>query len=152
LRGSPHQVVFDGSPEFRLVLGARAYEFPEESSGSDADWVLGSVELRAGAGLKVRASADVFWRTEELEAFNEDLWRLIKDGFGRAELEHLECEVSVTVTMEGDTIEISGYVTEHIRLRAEFRGFELHSRLLRKAQKELEALVLAFPVRSSHDA
>lgn len=50
----------------RLVVRVERYEFPDETTGSDANWVVGEVDL-TGSGGAFRARVRVTLRTDELQ-------------------------------------------------------------------------------------
>lgn len=58
---------------FRLVLRVTGYEFGDKTSGSDANWLAGEVDVTAGSGGEFRATQRVALRTVELEQFRDQL-------------------------------------------------------------------------------
>jgi hypothetical protein len=57
----------------RLVLRVSAYEWPDEVSGSDANWLTGEVELQPGRTGVFHACHGAALRTEELAQFRDEL-------------------------------------------------------------------------------
>ena len=60
----------------RLVLRIDRYAYPAVTSGSDANWLAGEVELTAGATGAYRAAHRVALRTDELAEFRDQLRQL----------------------------------------------------------------------------
>jgi hypothetical protein len=147
---SSHIVAFSGVPDFSLILRADSYEYPEELAGSDADWVSGSFELVAGRGPKVRASLDLSWRTQEIKHFHESLTYMIEAGSGTAVLEHLECMVSLSITVDAGIGVASGYITDDLYLRLAFNQVQLDYPSLQRSAAELAEVVDAFPIRAKN--
>jgi hypothetical protein len=67
----------------RLVLRVSDYELPDEVSGSDANWLRGEVELRAGRTGVFHARHSAALRTEELAQFRDDLHEVVSARTGR---------------------------------------------------------------------
>jgi hypothetical protein len=83
----------------RLVLRVSAYEWPDEVSGSDANWLRGEVELQAGRTAVFHACHGAALRTEDLAQFRDELREVVASLNGTATLHHLESQVGCTVEL-----------------------------------------------------
>jgi hypothetical protein len=131
----------------RLVLRVDRYAYPGASSGSDANWLAGQVELTAGETGSYRAKHRVALRTDELTRFRDDLRRLERDATGEAHFEHIEEQVGITVRLSAGTGTLSVVVREHVGPELRFPEAGIDEAAIRLALAELEAIVAAFPVR-----
>jgi len=83
----------------RLVLRIDRYAYPAVTTGSDANWLAGEVELTAGTTGAYRAAHRVALRTDELMHLRDQLRRLERASTGEAHFEHLEEQVGITVRL-----------------------------------------------------
>lgn len=132
-----------------FVIEVRAYEYPTSPTGPDADWLAGGLRLVAGRAPRVTASLDISWRTEELHEFNTALQAWLRREVGVAHLTHLEEQVGLTIAGSNEAGEISGFVTDDLSVRVEFRQIPASREAIGRAAEALETLLRAFPVRSS---
>jgi hypothetical protein len=131
----------------RLVLRIDRYAYPAVTSGSDADWLAGQVELIAGETGSYRAKHRVALRTGELAQFRDELRRLDRDSIGEAHFEHLEEQVGITLRLSVGQGTLSVVVREHVGPELRFHEAAIDAASIRDALAELEAVVAAFPAR-----
>jgi hypothetical protein len=136
----------------RLVLRIDRYAYPAVTSGSDANWLAGQVELTAGETGSYRAKHRVALRTDELAHFRDELRRLERDATGEAHFEHLEEQVGITLRLSAGKRTLSVVVREHVGPELRFHEAELDEAAIRDALAELEAVVAAFPARGDAHA
>ena len=96
----------------RLVLRVSAYEWPDEVSGSDANWLTGEVELQAGRTGVFHARHGAALRTEELAQFRDQLQEVVASLNGTATLHHLESQVGCTVELANGRGNLSAFIKE----------------------------------------
>jgi hypothetical protein len=131
----------------RLVLRIDRYAYPAVTSGSDANWLAGEVELKAGATGAYRASHRVALRTDELAEFRDRLRELQRAATGEAYFEHLEEQVGITVRLSAGKRTLSVVVREHLGPELRFQDAAIGEEAIREALAELETVVAAYPVR-----
>jgi hypothetical protein len=131
----------------RLVLRVDRYAYPAVTSGSDANWLAGQVELTAGETGSYHAKHRVALRTDELARFRDELHRLARESTGEAYFEHLEEQVGITLRLNAGTGMLSVVVREHVGPELRFQDDGIGETAIRSALAELEAVVAAFPVR-----
>lgn len=131
----------------RLVLRVERYAYPEETAGSDANWLDGEVELTVATGGSYRARERVSLVTDELERFRDQLRSLDADLEGEATLEHLEEQMGLTVRLEAGRGTLAGVVRQPVGAELRFHDVEIDQTSVREALRELDGLVRAFPVR-----
>jgi hypothetical protein len=83
----------------RLVLRVSSYEWPDEVSGSDANWLTAEIELQAGRTAVFHACHGAALRSEDLAQFRDELREVVASLNGTATLHHLESQVSCTVEL-----------------------------------------------------
>lgn len=132
---------------FRLAIRAERYEPSGLSTGDDANWVSGEVELAVGSIGSFRGKLRVSLRTQELERFRDELRALEADYTGEATLTHLEGQFEATVRMTDGAGTLTGFVREHVGAELRFTGVGTDQSYIRAAVTEFDALVRAFPVR-----
>ena len=131
----------------RLVLRIDRYAYPAVTSGSDADWLAGQVELTAGETGSYRAKHRVALRTGELAQLRDELRRLARDSTGEAYFEHLEEQVGITLRLSAGKGTLSVVVREHVGPELRCHEAEIGGAAIRDALAGLEAVVAAFPAR-----
>jgi hypothetical protein len=131
---------------FRLVLRVDGYE-RAELSGSDANWLAGEVVLTLGQARGFRANVRVSLQTVDLEQFRDELGVLDRESTGEATFEHLRSQVGVTVRLTAGKGTLSGFVREHEGPELRFQDVATDQSFVRKALRDLDAVVSAFPVR-----
>ncbi len=132
----------------RLVLRVSAYEWPDEVSGSDANWLRGEVELRAGRTGVFQARHGAALRTEELAQFRDQLQEVVASLNGTATLHHLESQVGCTVELANGRGSLSAFVKEHVGSELHVHECETDQSYLAQTVRELDAIVEMFPVRA----
>jgi hypothetical protein len=131
----------------RLVLRVDRYAYPSVTSGSDANWLAGEVELIAGETGSYRASHRVALRTGELAHFRDELRRLDRDSAGEAHFEHLEEQVGITLRLSAGQGTLSVVVREHVGTELRCHEAQIDEAAIRGALADLDAVLAAFPVR-----
>jgi hypothetical protein len=124
-----------------LVLRVDRYAYPAVTSGSDANWLAGEVELTAGQTGAYYAKHRVALRTGELIE--------LRDGLrtGEAYFEHLEEQVGINVRLSAGKGTLSVVVREQPGPELRFQDAEIGEAAIGEALAELEAVIAAFPVR-----
>jgi hypothetical protein len=136
-----------GAERCRLVLRVDRYAYPAVSSGCDANWLAGEVELTAGKTGSYRAKHRVALRTDELARLRDDLRRLARDATGEAHFEHLEEEVAITLRVSAGQGTLSVAVREHVGPELRIQDAGIDAAAICSALAELEAVVAAYPGR-----
>jgi hypothetical protein len=98
----------------RLVLRVSAYQWPDEVSGWDANWLTGEVELQARRTGWFHARHGVVLRTQELAQFRDELQEVVASLSGTATLHHLESQVGCAVELANGRGSLSAFVKEHV--------------------------------------
>jgi hypothetical protein len=131
----------------RLVLRIDRYAYPAVTTGSDANWLAGEVELTAGETGSFRATHRVALRTDELAEFRDQLRRLERESSGEAYFEHLEEQVGITVRLSAGKSSLSVVVRERVGLELRFQDAVIGESAIRDALAGLDAVLAAYPVR-----
>jgi len=131
----------------RLVLRIDRYAYPAATSGSDANWLAGEVELSAGGTGAFRAKHRIALRTDELAGLRDQLRLLEREASGEAYFEHLEEQVGITVRLSAGKRTLSVVVREHDGPELRFPDAAVGEAAIREALAELEQVVAAYPVR-----
>jgi hypothetical protein len=151
--GGPHwserwsDVVLVGESDFQLTIRVRGYEFPGDASGSDAEWLVASIELCVGDRVKARIKDDPCLRGQELAGFRDELRELLAGRSQGAELVTLEEMVSLEVVRTGERFTLSGAITDHGSLDFDFDRVTTDMAALERVVAELDALFSRLPVR-----
>jgi hypothetical protein len=141
------EVTFAGD-EGRLTISVLGYEFPDDASGIEANWLSGGARLELSATGGFRCSCPVLFMADELSFFRDDLGRVLAREKGNATLETEEDRICVSVDIEGDLATLSGYIRVDGFARLGFEKISTDSASLRLAHADLADLVRAFPVRT----
>lgn len=132
----------------RFTLRVDGYQFPQMPADyNDANWLVGQIDLSAGARGAFSARLCVTPYALDLQAFRNQLQTLDRELTGQATLAHVEDQFEVVVTLANGKGKLSGYVREHVGARLRVAEFETGQTFVRQALNEFEALVTAFPVR-----
>jgi hypothetical protein len=132
-----------------VTLGVVRYEFREDASGTEANWLAGGVRIELSATGAFRCSCPVLYMADELSFFRDDLGRILARQKGSAALETEEDRVSITIDLDKGTARIGGYVKVGGFAKLEFEDIPTDEASLRKSHGELVELVREFPVRAS---
>jgi hypothetical protein len=97
---------------FVMVLRVSGYERPSLTSGADANWLRGEAERTLPGSFSGRS--DVSLRTEELEAFRDDLAGAVEALEGEATLRHMEDEVGCHITLERGSGEFEAFIRKRV--------------------------------------
>jgi hypothetical protein len=133
----------------RLVLRVSAYEWLDEVSGSDANWLTGEVELQAGRTGVFHACHGAALRTEELAQFRDELREVVASLNGTATLHHLESQVGCAVELANGRGNLSAFVKEHAGSELHVHECETDQSYLEQTLRELDAIIEMFPVRGT---
>jgi hypothetical protein len=119
-----------------------------ERHGAEPHWLVGSVELEVGStGLFHAIHRDLYFRTDQVTGFRDQVRELYRVLTGSATLEHDERQFKATITLDKGKGELSGFVREYERTQLEF-VIPTDQSYVGQALAELEAVVEAFPVRT----
>jgi hypothetical protein len=129
-----------------LVLRVDRYAYPAVTSGSDANWLAGEVELTAGKTGAYHAKHRVALRTGELTELRDRL------RTGEAHFEHLEEQVGINLLLSAGKGTLSVVVREQPGPELRFQDAEIGEAAIGEALAELEAVIAAFPVRGDANA
>jgi hypothetical protein len=132
-----------------LSLRLTGWQYPELDSGSDANWVVGEIELAAGSKGRFTACHPVTARTEELAAFCSEMATLLQTLTGEATLTHLESQFGATVTLEAGVGVLEVFVREHVGAELRVGGVRTDQSYLAETLRGLKHAVAAFGVRGS---
>lgn len=132
-----------------FTLRVDRYESPNLTTGSDANWLAGTVDLEVGLTGTFRVRKQLSPFAPDLKAFRDELRALDRDLTGRATLAHLEDEFELTITLENGKGVLAGRVREHIGASLAFDQIETDQTYVREALEQFDALVTAFPVRGN---
>jgi hypothetical protein len=135
--------------KFRFTLRVDRHERPDVATGSDADWLVGTVELEVNATGSYRVRKRLSPFAPDLEAFRDQLRSLDRDLTGQATLTHLEGEFELTITLENGNGTLAGFVRDNIGPDLRFDQIETDQTYVREALKAFDALTAAFPARGN---
>jgi hypothetical protein len=138
-----------GGEGLRFTLRVDGYQFPETTTGSDGNWLVGAVELEVRRTGRFTARKQLTPFAPDLKAFRDQLDTLDRDLTGQAVLAHLEDEFELIVTLEEGKGALAGHVRDHIGPALHFDEIETDQTYMRQALKEFDALIHAFPVRGN---
>ena len=133
----------------RLTLRLTHWESPELTSGSDANWVVGEVELVTDTTGRFSARHPVSIRTEEVARFRDELASLLETLDGEATLAHLEDEFGARVTLKAGTGEFEAFVAENVVAQLRVKDVRTDQSYLAETLRDLNAAVSAFSVRGN---
>jgi hypothetical protein len=128
------------------------YEFPQLTTGDDANWVNAEVDLAVGRELSYSARLSLTLLTDELERFRDELRALDAKPTGEAELTHLEEELGLTLKLKRGKGTLSGFALDHVGPELRFDHVEVDQTFVREALAQFDALVEAFPVAGRRSA
>jgi hypothetical protein len=94
-----------------------------------------------------RAKQSLTARTEEIEAFRDQLVRLLEALDGQATLDHMEEQVGCSVTLRRGKGEFSGFVRQHLGPELRVNGLPTDQSYLKESLSGFEKLAKAFPVK-----
>jgi hypothetical protein len=130
-----------------LVLRVFGYERPHEETGSDANWLSASAELRASRTGVFEARHDIALRTEELVQFRDQLVRLLQTLTGEARLAHMEDQVGCAVRLKHGVGELEAFLREEVGAELRVTEARTDQTYLQQALREMDSIVRAFPVK-----
>ena len=104
----------------RLTIGVVRYEFREDASGTEANWLSGGVRIELSATGSFRCSCPVLFMADELSFFRDDLGRILARQKGTAALETEEDRVCITIELDRGLGKLGGYVKVGGFARLEF--------------------------------
>jgi hypothetical protein len=141
--------VYIAGDSCRLTLRLTRWASPELTSGPDANWVVGEVELTTGSTGRFTARHPVSLRTDELARFRDELGALMETLTGEAALEHLENQFGAKVTLKAGVGELEAFVAENVGAELRVKGVRTDQSYLAQTLRELSGAVAAFSVRGS---
>ena len=132
----------------RITIAVVRYEFREDASGAEANWLRGGVRLELSATGAFRCSVPVLYMADELSYFRDDLGRILARQKGVATLETEEDCVSMAVAIAAGEANIGGYVQTPGFARLDFQDIATDEASLRNSHGQLVDLVREFPLRA----
>ena len=132
----------------RITIAVVRYEFRDDASGAEANWLRGGVRLELSATGAFRCSVPVLYMADELSYFRDDLGRILARQKGVATLETEEDCVSITVALAPGEAFIGGYVQVAGFARLDFEHIATDEASLRNSHGQLVDLVREFPLRA----
>jgi hypothetical protein len=132
----------------RITIAVVRYEFREDASGAEANWLKGGVRVELSATGAFRCSVPVLYMADELSYFRDDLGRILARQKGVATLETEEDCVSLSVALGPGEALIGGYVQVDGFARLDFSDIATDEASLRDAHGQLVELVREFPLRA----
>ena len=145
-RPGPHEFTIAGE-NCNLIVRLLWYEMPTITSGEDADWVSGEVEMTAGTEGVFRAKRGVSVFAPDLMAFLRESEELLKTMTGEAALEHLEGEFGCRITLRAGRGNLSAFVREHVGATLAVKEAKTDQSYLQETVPQLRGAVAAFPPR-----
>lgn len=134
---------------FHLTLHVERYERPEETTGSDANWLLGAVALSVGTTGAFTAKHPVSLFTPDLEHFRDELQVLDRELSGTAGLQHIDGQLELHITLASGKGTLTGFVREHIGATLRFDQIATDQTYVREALEQFDTLMSVFPVRGN---
>lgn len=136
-----------GGDDFQMTLRLLQWERPGLSTGSDANWIDGFVELDAGSkGTYVARQRLSLW-TPDLRAFRDALKLILDSLSGEAVLEHLEAECGVKISLRSGVGELEAFVRENLGPRLSVSGVRTDQSYLSSTLRDLDAAMVIFGTR-----
>jgi hypothetical protein len=132
----------------RITIAVVRYEFREDASGAEANWLKGGVRVELSATGAFRCSVPVLYMADELSFFRDDLGRILARQKGVATLETEEDRVSMSVALAPGEALIGGYVRVDGFARLDFEDIATDEASLRDSHGQLVDLVREFPLRA----
>ncbi len=132
-----------------LALLVEGYEFPEITTGSDANWLIAAAELSVGSTGAFTAQHRLSLFTTDLAGFRDQLRTLDRDLSGDATLEHIEDQFRVAITLANGHGAVTGFIREHIGATLSFDHIATDQSYVRHTLGQLDMLMDAFPVRGN---
>jgi hypothetical protein len=130
----------------KVVVTAFGYEHPNETTGSDANWLMGAVEAEVGTSGNFSASIGVSLRTDELRDFRNELEELVERLDGEVQLAHLEDQLGAINRLTRGRGTMTAFVRVHARAELAIE-LPTDQSYLQETLRELDELVRRFPVR-----
>jgi hypothetical protein len=134
---------------FHLTLHVERYERAEDTTGSDANWLVGTVELKVGTTGAFTAKHQVSLFTPDLERFRDELRVLDRDLSGKATLHHVEGQLELVIELANGSSALRGFVREQVGATVSFDQIATDQTYVREALEQFNALMTAFPVRGN---
>jgi hypothetical protein len=132
---------------FEAGFGAIQYAYPAVTTGDDAQWVRGWIDVRLTGAWRLVARAEVTFWAPDLESFSREISSLFESLSGEAVLRHLEGEFELRVGLDRGRGSISGFVRDPLGPRLEFRDIETDQTYLFSAVAGISRIVDSFPPR-----
>jgi hypothetical protein len=132
----------------RITIAVVRYEFRDDATGAEANWLRGGVRIELSATGAFRCSVPVLYMADELSYFRDDLGRILARQKGAATLETEEDCVSLAVALAPGEALIGGYVKVDGFARLDFQDIATDEGSLRRSHGDLVELVREFPLRA----
>jgi hypothetical protein len=131
----------------RLTVRLHHQEMPGVTSGEDAGWVTGEVEMTAGTEGSFRAKRRVSIFVPDLVAFLLELEKLLETLTGEAKLDHLEGEFGCQITLDAGRGNLSAYVRERVGANLSVTDAKTEQSYVQATVTQLRSAIAAFPPR-----
>lgn len=131
----------------RLTLRLMRWERPNLTSGPDANWLVGEVELMAGSTGRFRARHPVSVRSDEVARFRAELSSVLDTLTGEATLENLEEQFGAKVVLNAGVGDLEVFVAEHLGAELRVKDVRTDHAYLGETMRQLNAAAAAFSVR-----
>jgi hypothetical protein len=132
-----------------LGLFVERYQFPEITTGSDANWLIATAELAVANTGAFNAKHQLSLFTTDLGAFRDQLRTLDRELSGEAILDHIEDQVRVAIRLANGRGAVTGFLREHVGATLSFDHIATDQTYVRESLQQLDALMDAFPVRGN---
>lgn len=150
-----HVEAYVRATNFCFALRIDRYEFPDYDTGSDANWLVGSVSLEIASTRETgvfRAQKPVASYAPDLTAFRDELRSLDRDLSGQATLQHLEGEYKLTIALDNGKGTLAGFVQDNFGPSLRFDQIVTDQTYVREVLSQFEGLATKFPVRGDPTA
>jgi hypothetical protein len=128
-----------------LEIHVHGYEYPQFTTGRDANWLLCDIRLDLEHHGTFHAQHRLTILTVELGAFAQQLHALHQQLTGQATLEHSEEQIGVTITLDHDKGTIEGFLAEIPTSRLSFHDIPIDQSFLPDLLEQLHAILGAYP-------
>ncbi len=130
-------------------LRLTGWQYPAISTGSDANWVAGEVELVRVSRGAFSARHPVHARTEELAEFRKQLAALLGESVESATLAHLESVFGATITLVDGVGRADVFIRDRRGAQLAITDATIEVAQLTAASAQMDRVAEAFSVRGS---
>jgi hypothetical protein len=138
-----------------LVIDVHGYEFPEFTTGWDANWLLCDITLDLPHHGTFHAEHRLIILTVELDAFTQQLRTLHQQptgqATGQATLQDSAEQIGLTITLDHGTGTIQGFLAENPTSHLSFQDIPIDQSFLPDLLTQFQAILDAYPARGNLD-